>query len=32
MAGGLLLAIVGVWVICQTLLAKPSLLNVLGVS
>lgn len=32
MAAGLLLVVCGVWVITQTLLADPSLLDVLGVS
>jgi hypothetical protein len=31
-ASGLVLIIAGVWVVCQTLLADPSLLDVLGVS
>jgi hypothetical protein len=32
MAAGILLGVVGVWVVCQTLKAQPSLLDVLGVS
>lgn len=31
MAAGILLAVVGIWVITQVLMADPSLLEVLGV-
>ncbi len=31
-AAGIVLLLAGVWVVCQTLIAKPSLLDVLGVS
>lgn len=31
-ASGLVLILAGVWVVTQTLMAKPSLLDVLGVS
>lgn len=31
-AAGILLVLAGVWVVCQTMLAHPSLLDVLGVT
>lgn len=31
-AAGVVLLLAGVWVVCQTLIAKPSLLDVLGVN